>query len=235
MRRGRPTQRLPFIRLSIWRRNKRRIRAMRFTRDENGIAAVEFALILPLFLMFYLGLVEVSRGMRVSQKLDQIVRTLGDLAAQKIGGGQNPGQAAILEWEWRQLFSAGNALIAPLSFWQLGMTISEVKISPKAGGGYKAMVQWTETVRGLHRPCDVALTPSTILSPNNIEPAYLNGTNPPTYIIIADVTYTYSPGINFEMFKWRNAPTWTFRRTFYSPIRNTYDPPHIQHFGVQTT
>lgn len=233
MRRGRFRKRLPFLHLSIWPRNNRASGAMRFTRDETGIAAVEFALILPLFLMFYLGLVQMSRGMRVSQKIDQIAHTIGDLAAQKIGGGQSPGQAAIQEWEWRQIFSAGNALIAPLPFMRLGMTVSEVKISPKAGGGYKARVQWTETVRGVNRPCDVNLTPSTALSPDNIEPAYLNGTNPPAYIIIADVTYTYSPGINFEMFKWSKAPTWTFRRTYYSPIRNTYDPPHIQHFGVQ--
>lgn len=202
----------------------------RLMRDERGIAAVEFSLLVPLMLMLYLGLVEISRSVRASQKMDQIVHTLAEITGRKLTGGVNPGQAGIAPAEFPSIFAAGYALMAPLSQTNLRLTVSEVKITPKAGGGYSARVQWTHSNNAAtDRPCGVDLTPSTEFGKNNIDPTYVTGTNPPTYIIVADATYPYSPGLNFELFKWRAAPTWTFQRTAYAPVRNGYDPPHIQY------
>jgi hypothetical protein len=54
-------------------------------------------------------------------------------------------------------------------------------------------------------------------------------------VIVADVIYTYSPGINFEIFKWSSPPTWSMQRTSYAPVRNTFTPNRIDYNGTTGT
>ena len=98
-------------------------------RDEGGIVAVEFALILPVMLVLYLGLVEFSQGYRVSQKLDLLAHTLSDLTAQQLTGGQANGQAGIDETTIDSIFSSAIPVMAPINSANVQMTISEVVIA----------------------------------------------------------------------------------------------------------
>jgi Flp pilus assembly protein TadG len=208
----------------------------RFRQDEKGIAAVEFALILPLMLMIYLGLVELSRGMRTAQRLDLVAHTLADLTAQQLTGGTNTGQAGLTEADMNSIFAAANTLMAPLPTGTLRMTISEVNITSPTAGTWQARTIWTTTRNaGTPRPCtvlggaDVPPVSSTTMPTSYIQ--VTNGVNPSTGpVIVADVTYSYSPGVHFEFFKWASPPTWLMSRTSYAPVRNTYIPPHIQYF-----
>lgn len=213
----------------------------RLQQNESGIAAVEFGLILPLMLMIYMGLVELSRGMRAAQKLDLVAHTLADLTAQQLTGGQNTGQAGLTEADVTAIFSAANTLMAPLPVGNLKMTISEVNITSPSAGTWQAKTSWTVTRNSATaRPCQV-LTASTAapVSVTTIPPSYVqvtNGVNPTTGpIIVADVVYQYSPGVHFEFFKWGSPPTWTMQRTSYAPVRNTYVPSHIQYFMTSGT
>lgn len=213
----------------------------RLQQNESGIAAVEFGLILPLMLMIYMGLVELSRGMRAAQKLDLVAHTLADLTAQQLTGGQNTGQAGLTEADITAIFSAANTLMAPLPVGNLKMTISEVNITSPSAGTWQAKTSWTVTRNSATaRPCQV-LTASTAapVSVTTIPPSYVqvtNGVNPTTGpIIVADVVYQYSPGVHFEFFKWGSPPTWTMQRTSYAPVRNTYVPSHIQYFMTSGT
>ncbi len=213
-------------------------------RDERGIAAVEFALILPLMLMIYMGLVELSRGMNAAQKLDLVAHTLSDLTAQQLTGGQATGQAGLAEADITAIFSAATTLLAPLPAGTLKMTISEVNIigTPTATPtSWQAKTIWTVARNGATaRPCGV-LTPGDVppVSTTTMPTSYTqvtNGVNPTTGpIIVADVIYQYSPGVHFEMFKWNSPPTWTMSRTSYAPVRNTYAPSHIQYFMTSGT
>ncbi|WP_442756778.1 TadE/TadG family type IV pilus assembly protein [Methylocystis sp. JAN1] len=225
--------------------------AKRLQRNESGIAAVEFALILPLMLMIYMGLVELSRGMRAAQKLDLVAHTLADLTAQKLdcpnpAAGSSAttcakGQAGLSETDISSIFSAANTLMAPLPVANLKMTISEINITSPSPSNWQAKTNWTVTRNGATaRPCQV-LSPSNPppVSVTTIPPSYVqvtNGVTPPVGpLIIADVVYQYSPGVHFEFFKWGSPPTWTMQRTTYSPVRNTYVPPHIQYFMTSGT
>jgi Flp pilus assembly protein TadG len=220
-------------------------------RSESGIAAVEFGLILPLMLVIYMGLVELSRGLRAAQRLDLVAHTLSDLTAQKLDC-PNPaagtsatncasGQAGLSEADMTSIFSAANALMAPLPVTGLKMTISEVNVTPPSAGNWQAKTTWTVTRNGATpRPCQV-LTPSDVapVSVTTIPTSYVkvtNGVNPTTGpIIIADVVYQYSPGVNFQMFQWGSSPTWTMQRTSYAPVRNTYSLSHIQYYMTSGT
>ncbi len=220
--------------------------------DDRGMAAVEFALILPLMLVIYMGLVELSRGMRTSQRLDLVAHTLADLTAQKIDC-PNPaagtsstkcasGQAGLSEADITSIFSAANVLIGlPTTDTSMKMTISEVNITAVTATSWQAKTSWSVTRNGASaRPCQV-LSPSDAapVSVTTIPTSYVqitNGVNPPTGpMIIADVVYAYTPGFHFEMFKWSSSPTWTMQRTSYAPVRNTYSPPHIQYYMTSGT
>ena len=210
-------------------------------RDEAGIAAVEFALILPLMLMIYLGLVELSRGMRTAQKLDLVAHTIADLTAQQLAGGAAVGQAGLTEVDIQGIFAAATTLMSPLPTNLLQMTISEVTISSPAANTWQAKTTWSIGKNGATlRPCQVLAPGSPApVSFTTLPAAYTtvtNGANPIIGpIIAADVIYQYSPGVNFELFKWKSPPTWTMQRTSYAPVRNTYAPPHIQYLMTTGT
>lgn len=208
--------------------------ASRLLRDSAGIAAVEFALILPLMLMLYLGLVEMSRGLRASQKVDLVAHMLADLTAQQLTGGQGSGQAGLTNTDFTETFAAANLIMSPLSTTNLKMTISEVAISSPEAGKWQAKTTWTVIKNGATaRPCQV-LEPSNAapVSYTTMPTSYTqvtNSMNPVTgSVIVADVIYTYSPGVNFEMNKWGAAPTFTMKRSSYAAVRNNFTPNHIQ-------
>lgn len=205
-------------------------------RNESGIAAVEFALILPLMLVIFMGLVELSRSMRASQKVDLVAHTLADLTAQQLNGGQAVGQAGLTEADITSIFSAANTLMAPLQTANLKMTISEISISSPQPNQWQAKATWTVARNGgQQRPCET-------LSPMDAKPVSIatipksyvevtNGVTPtPGHMIVADIIYEYNPGVHFEFFKWNSPVSISLQRTSYAPVRNTFQPSHIQYF-----
>ena len=64
----------------------RGVRGLRY--NEEGISAVEFALVAPLLIMLYLGAIELSFLMEVDRRVTQTAASLGDLTGSP--GGQLP-------------------------------------------------------------------------------------------------------------------------------------------------
>lgn len=57
-------------------------RARRLQRDKDGVAAIEFAMIVPIMLMLFFGTVEFSQALTVDRRVAQIASTMADLVAQ---------------------------------------------------------------------------------------------------------------------------------------------------------
>jgi len=55
---------------------------IRFRRGERGVAAVEFAFIVPIMLLLYIGTWELSNGVAANRKLSRVSSTLSDLVTQ---------------------------------------------------------------------------------------------------------------------------------------------------------
>jgi Flp pilus assembly pilin Flp len=55
----------------------------RFLKDRSGLAALEFALIAPLMILLFFGVVEGSTALAESRRVTLAVNTLADLAAQE--------------------------------------------------------------------------------------------------------------------------------------------------------
>jgi Flp pilus assembly protein TadG len=51
-------------------------------QDRNGLAATEFAIIVPMIMVMFFGTVEFSSAVAVDRKVTLIARTLSDLTSQ---------------------------------------------------------------------------------------------------------------------------------------------------------
>jgi Flp pilus assembly protein TadG len=222
--------------------------ARAFLRARDGIAAVEFAFILPIMLVIYLGIVELSQGLRASYQLDLVAHAMADLTGQTAGGGVNVGQAAITDASIGSVFGAGAALMAPLSVSALTITISEVNIAQPSPGAFQATVNWTvSTNGGVLR--NVLGCGSGVLNAADVPPvdvaslptSYTNSALNPAVgpIIVADVTYTYTPMTSLISGLFGGANGFPMQRTAYAPVRNAYtDPAHptlYNHIQDRTT
>ena len=210
-------------------------RAGAFGINDSGLAAIEFAFVLPLMLAIYLGIVELSNGLTASRKVDLVAHAMSDLTGQITGGGANAGQAAITDAEMQQIFLAGSALIAPLSATPLTITISEVNIQ-LISGAYKATVNWSVSYNGGTLRNGQGCTLNTYLNAADVPPvsaismptSFTNATLSPTLgpVIVADVTYNYNLGLGNLVEQWLPTGAILMKRTSYSPVRNQYVNPN---------
>ena len=92
---------------------------VRLGRDERGVSAVEFAMLLPLMLSLYLGAVEVSQAVAVDRKVTLASRTIADLVSQ-MPDVNNTYLANVVD--------AATNVVAPFPESKLKVTITSIKI-----------------------------------------------------------------------------------------------------------
>ena len=198
----------------------------KFRKSQSGLAAIEFAFLLPLMLAIYLGIVELAQGLSASRKIDLVAHAMSDLTGQILGDPNasptstvgNPaseaslcdssisGTVCVASNDIGQIFAAAAALIAPLPATSLTITISEVNIQ-LVSGAYKATVDWSVAYNGGTLRNGTGCTLGTYLnaadvapvSPNSLPTSFTNAsTSTPTLgpVIVADVTYNYAMNIS---------------------------------------
>src|SRR6267142_4642969 len=94
-------------------------RLVSFARDRRGVSAVEFAMLLPLMVTLYLGVVEVSQGVATDRKVTLTTRTMADLASRV---------SSINNADMSSLLNASAAVIAPYQPAPLKIVLSAVSI-----------------------------------------------------------------------------------------------------------
>jgi Flp pilus assembly protein TadG len=143
-----------------------------FAQDRRGISAVEFAMLLPLLVTLYFGVVEVTQGVAIDRKVTLTTRTMADLASQV---------SSINNADMTNLLNASSAVMAPYPLPPLKIVLSAVTID-NAG---VAKIAWSDTLNGTKR---------TVGSTVSL-PAVLNVPN--TTLIWSEVTYDYKPQIGY--------------------------------------
>ena len=157
--------------------------ARRFTKQSEGIAAVEFALIAPIMATLFIGAVEMSQAITVNRRVTQIGSTTGDLVAR---ADSNIADSSIAD-----IMDVGSYLLAPFDATSLKVTISVVGSSATNPANTK--LEWKCDYTGT-LPNSVACTcPYTAIT----IPTGLVGTL--DYVVIAKVSYGYKPNL-FDMF-----------------------------------
>jgi Flp pilus assembly protein TadG len=171
--------------------------ALDMLRDRRGLAAVEFALIVPLMLMMFFGVVEFSSGVAVDRKVTLVSRTLSDLTSQAPSAVPQAIYAIVTDNYLQNVFSASISIFQPYSATPTNATVSEIYIDVNG----KATIQWSEAATissdtatqatlttSVHKPGDVVTTsvPPTLLTPH-------------TYLIWSEVSYLYTPTVGYQM------------------------------------
>ena len=95
-------------------------RVARFGKDERGVSAVEFAMLLPLMITLYLGTVEISQGVGIDRKVTLTTRTVADLASQV---------SSINNTDMTNLLNASASVISPYDVTKLKVTGLEAELS----------------------------------------------------------------------------------------------------------
>lgn len=89
----------------------------RIRSDERGIAAVEFALCAPVFILLYCGLAELSIGMMAERRAAHAASVVADLVAQSTQIGST---------QMTDIYSVGNSILAPFPTATLKMRVTSV-------------------------------------------------------------------------------------------------------------
>jgi len=146
----------------------------RFAGDCRGISAVEFAMLFPVMLTLFLGSVEASQGIAADRKVELTAHALADLASQ---------YTDITNAEMANILNAGSAIIAPYSAANLKEVVSEISINAQG----IASVVWSDTLNGTALTVGQTVTvPSSLAVPN-------------TYLVLAQVQYSYDPTYGYVM------------------------------------
>ncbi len=149
----------------------------RLLSQDSGIAAVEFAMVLPILLVLWIGGVEVTSGLSIDRRLNNFASSMGDLVSRT---------KQIPYSRIEDIFDLAEAAMFPYEATGIAMRITAVTIETNGN----AKVAWSRA-RGM-----TAYAKDTQV--NNSVPASLR---PPSdtesQIIMAEVLYTYQPAIGY--------------------------------------
>src|SRR5713226_6001328 len=88
-------------------------RARGLLDDCRGIAATEFAVIVPVMLVLFFGVVEFSSGVAVDRKVTLMARTLSDLTSQSPPPTIQSLSATVVDSDLQNIFTASISVMYP--------------------------------------------------------------------------------------------------------------------------
>jgi Flp pilus assembly protein TadG len=162
----------------------------RWRSDRRGVAAVEFAMIVPIMFFMFIGAVELSQAITVDRRVTQVASSTADLVARK--------ETSITQSEIGDIMKIGGYILAPYSQGPLTIVMRNVSSSSTSATQTKQSWQCTYSGAGTN-PTPVC----TCMNETYILPPDLVSTN--DSVVVAEVTYTYTPLI-FDYFLKRTLP-----------------------------
>jgi len=184
----------------------------------RGIAAVEFAMVLPLMVLMYLGATELTFALNTDRKLTSLSRTLADLTSRT---------DTVSGDEMTAIFDASLAVTAPYRSDEVKMVVSSITITDtgQKGPDGKPVLQGQVCWSSARGPGATALRKGT---PVPVPEGY--GTQNSSFVL-ADVEMPYKAMFGAAVFKTiMKADAITLHEKTPWPVRNV---PEIIYQGVQ--
>jgi Flp pilus assembly protein TadG len=150
----------------------------RFLASQRGVAAIEFAMIMPVLLILFLSSFDVGNAIIVYLKVRTAAYELAAITNQ-YGTGST---AQISTSTMSAITSATSQVMAPYSSSSTAVTISQIKATSAAA----ATVSWSYTVNGTKLSGTYTGLPAN-MAKNSCNNKY------PCYFILSSVAYTYTP------------------------------------------
>lgn len=170
----------------------------RFRAAEAGVAAVEFALILPIMLLVYVGTVEAGALITMDRKIQLSSGALGDLVARS--------NEAITTADLTDYFQAARGIMVPYSADPLKQVVTQVLV-PSSGTDVK--VDWSrQFINGAMAVGTDYQKGDTFTLPQEMIDIARGQT-----VIVSETSYSYKPlyGVVFD----QAVPL--HRQSFYMP------------------
>lgn len=139
----------------------------KFRRATAGVAATEFAMLLPVMLTMFLGSIEMTDALTCKQKVTGLAATAADLVAQ---------EKAVASSDLSNVFSAVSSIVYPYP--NSGVKIVITSVVDNGSGGGK--VAWSCAQNATPRAFNSAVTvPSGVIATGGS-------------VILAEITYPYT-------------------------------------------
>jgi Flp pilus assembly protein TadG len=143
-----------------------------FVAERRGVAALEFAMLLPMMMTLFLGSVEVSTGVAIHRKVTLAARTIADLSSQF---------TAIDNADMTNILNASTDIVFPYAAANVVAVVSELAVDAQGN----ATVVWSDTLNGTARLVGSAVTvPANLAVPNS-------------YLLLGETSYGYKPSYGY--------------------------------------
>ena len=164
--------------------------AVNMLGDSSGIAATEFAVIVPLMLAMFFGTVEFSSGVAVDRKITLVARALSDLTSQSL--------STTSDTELQNIFAASSAILSPYSVTPIQPTISEIYVDASK----VAKIQWSKSATlSLVSGAPKAVLTNSSHSKGDVVTIPPGLQVPGTWLIFSEIDYKYVPAVGYMMNK----------------------------------
>jgi Flp pilus assembly protein TadG len=173
----------------------------KFKSDASGVAAIEFALLAPVFLLLLLGVVEISRAVSMNRKLSSVTATVADLVAR---------EKTITSSDVTAMYSVVTHIMKPWTAGPLQLAIIPVKADLNTGTTFKVYAATTNraTYNGasIKAKCDSYTLPAGMLGPG-------------ATMIVVEASYTFTPLFGSQIMP---GTTWT-DKAYLNPRNSCVD------------
>lgn len=163
----------------------------KFRRANEGLAAIEFAMLLPVMITMFLGSIELTDALTCKQKVVGLAATAADLIAQ---------EKNVTDADMSNVFSAVNSIVYPYPTANVKIVISSL-VDNGSGGG---KVAWSSAQNGTPRAVN-----STVAVPAGV---ITTGGS----VILAEITYPYTSKVSSML-----TGTTNLTSTFYARPRRS--------------
>lgn len=167
-----------------------------FAAAREGVAAVEFALVMPLLLVLYLGSIETTQLISADQRVTNVAGTVGDLVARV----KNEIDSGTLT----DYFAAAQSIMQPFSTTTVSQVVSVVSVD--SNGVTKVL--WSQAYNG--GTAQIKNQPFTSTHPI---PGTMTDIAKGSYLVVSEATYPY-PSM-FGLFF--NGTLTLYHQGFYMP------------------
>jgi len=140
----------------------------RFGRSTDGVAAVEFAMIMPILLLLFLGTMDAGTAIAIYMKERSATYSLDAITNQ---------YTSVQTTDLQSITGATSLILSPYSSGPLVVTVSQIYINPKGN----ATVSWSYSPSGNARAAGASINvPAAMATPSS-------------YLILGELSYTFTP------------------------------------------
>jgi Flp pilus assembly protein TadG len=189
-------------------RRRRTMPGRKLARDQSGMAAIEFAVLLPMMLIIFLGSYETANLVLAHMKLEAAAETTADLVA------QTRVNTVLQSTDFTNFTNAAKQVLTPLPTSGSQLKIAYASITYSTGS---PVIDWHYEANSA-----TAITVTNASSIENLANLGNEVAGATDSVIVVQLTYTYSSPVSYVLQSSYTFTEWAFNRPRYVNCVPTY-------------